>query len=132
MLLKDGSFEVREYAPHVVAKTLRLCVIRVHGLNKLILSISRRYKHGCKRKAIKQQVRSWARYNPPFTLWFLRRNEVLIPITRLSEQARDSVFIQMGFNHDLYASQFGIKSWLLTMAYTGTEQCIVDAIFYYR
>jgi len=24
----------------------------------------------------------WARYNPPFTLWFLRRNEVLIPIAR--------------------------------------------------
>lgn len=23
----------------------------------------------------------WARYNPPFTLWFLRRNEILIPIT---------------------------------------------------
>jgi effector-binding domain-containing protein len=23
----------------------------------------------------------WARYNPPFTPWFLRRNEVLIPIT---------------------------------------------------
>ncbi|MHB8057099.1 MAG: SOUL family heme-binding protein [Desulfuromonadaceae bacterium] len=22
----------------------------------------------------------WARYNPPFTLWFLRRNEILIPI----------------------------------------------------
>jgi len=23
----------------------------------------------------------WARYNPPFTLWFMRRNEILIPIT---------------------------------------------------
>jgi len=22
----------------------------------------------------------WARYNPPYTLWFLRRNEILIPI----------------------------------------------------
>lgn len=22
----------------------------------------------------------WARYNPPFTPWFLRRNEVLIPL----------------------------------------------------
>ena len=22
----------------------------------------------------------WARYNPPFTLWFMRRNEILIPL----------------------------------------------------
>jgi len=22
----------------------------------------------------------WARYNPPFTPWFLRRNEILVPI----------------------------------------------------
>lgn len=24
---------------------------------------------------------SWDRYNPPFTLWFMRRNEIFIPIT---------------------------------------------------
>jgi effector-binding domain-containing protein len=24
----------------------------------------------------------WARYNPPFTLWFLRRNEILIPVDK--------------------------------------------------
>ena len=27
----------------------------------------------------------WARYNPPFTLWFLRRNEILIPVTSISD-----------------------------------------------
>jgi hypothetical protein len=27
----------------------------------------------------------WARYNPPFTPWFLRRNEILIPVNSVSE-----------------------------------------------
>ncbi|GAM10420.1 heme-binding-like protein At3g10130, chloroplastic [Geobacter sp. OR-1] len=27
----------------------------------------------------------WARYNPPFTLWFLRRNEILIPVDSLTK-----------------------------------------------
>ena len=30
----------------------------------------------------------WARYNPPFTLWFMRRNEILIPILA-AEGTRD-------------------------------------------
>jgi effector-binding domain-containing protein len=28
----------------------------------------------------------WARYNAPFTLWFLRRNEILIPVNSISDQ----------------------------------------------
>jgi len=27
----------------------------------------------------------WARYNPPFMPWFLRRNEVLLPVERIAE-----------------------------------------------
>lgn len=30
----------------------------------------------------------WARYNPPFTPWFLRRNEILIPVDTKGEGAR--------------------------------------------
>ena len=28
----------------------------------------------------------WARYNPPFTPWFLRRNEILIPVDTVTVQ----------------------------------------------
>ena len=28
----------------------------------------------------------WARHNPPFTPWFLRRNEILIPVNTVSAQ----------------------------------------------
>ena len=27
----------------------------------------------------------WARYNPPFTLWFMRRNEILIPVAAVAD-----------------------------------------------
>lgn len=30
----------------------------------------------------------WARYNPPFTPWFLRRNEILIPINIVADQEK--------------------------------------------
>ena len=30
----------------------------------------------------------WARYNPPFTPWFLRRNEILIPVQAILERDR--------------------------------------------
>ena len=43
---RDGSFELRQYEPQIVAETL------VEG----------------------------DFYNPPFMPWFLRRNEVLIPV----------------------------------------------------
>jgi effector-binding domain-containing protein len=32
----------------------------------------------------------WARYNPPFTLWFMRRNEILIPVKENFERDRPS------------------------------------------
>ena len=33
----------------------------------------------------------WARYNPPFTPWFLRRNEILMPLTADGEDAATKI-----------------------------------------
>ena len=33
----------------------------------------------------------WARYNPPFTPWFLRRNEILIPVDSEEKRENDSI-----------------------------------------
>jgi len=33
----------------------------------------------------------WARYNPPFTFWFLRRNEILIPISTDSNISQPAI-----------------------------------------
>jgi hypothetical protein len=32
----------------------------------------------------------WARYDPPFKPWFLRRNEVLIPVETIEAGTKDS------------------------------------------
>lgn len=41
----------------------------------------------------------WARYNPPFTPWFLRRNEILIPIASDANQNTDQVTVNKNQNH---------------------------------
>ena len=41
----------------------------------------------------------WARYNPPFTPWFLRRNEILIPIAPDANQDTDQVPINANQNN---------------------------------
>jgi DNA gyrase inhibitor GyrI len=33
----------------------------------------------------------WARYNPPFTPWFLRRNEILISVVSAEKRENDSI-----------------------------------------
>jgi len=41
----------------------------------------------------------WARYNSPFTPWFLRRNEILIPIASDANQNTDQANVNSSQNH---------------------------------
>jgi hypothetical protein len=41
----------------------------------------------------------WARYNSPFTPWFLRRNEILIPIVSSESQNADQVPVDTDHNN---------------------------------
>jgi hypothetical protein len=61
VLEKEDDFELRQYEAQIVAETFVEEYIQKRGLTK---------KGGA----------VWARYDPPFMPWFLRRNEVLIPI----------------------------------------------------
>lgn len=75
----DPTLTVRE----VPAR--RMAVIRYSGVwsEERYLANKDRLESWIREKgltAIGQPV--WARYNPPFTLWFLRRNEVLIPVAK--------------------------------------------------
>ena len=58
VLEKEDDFEIRQYEPQIVAET---------------------YVEGDLEEAGEPV---WARYDPPFMPWFLRRNEVLIPIEK--------------------------------------------------
>jgi len=47
---------------------------------KFVWVASHEFQH-LKQDAISHNLSVWARYNPPFTPWFLRRNEILIPVS---------------------------------------------------
>jgi uncharacterized protein YceK len=72
---KDSRINLREIPPR------RMCAVRYSGRwtednyleNKTELENWMKEKE---LKAIGEPI--WARYNPPYTLWFLRRNEILI------------------------------------------------------
>lgn len=73
----DSSITLRQIAAH------RVAAVRYSGFwsEKLFLRYKQELENWIKKnnlKIIGEPV--WARYNPPFTLWFLRRNEILIPI----------------------------------------------------
>ena len=73
----------------------RVKLIKIHGLLMAALSYSGTWSRGRyeeKENRLKELIRQrglkivgepvFARYNPPFMPWFLRRNEVLIPVAR--------------------------------------------------
>ena len=119
----DGDFQLRLYAPQVVAEVLvdgtleeagntsnstletlpaptdervslrtvlarRMAAVRYSGTWS-----RKRYERNLAR--LQEWVKTnglvasgepvWARYNPPFTPWFLRRNEILVPVATVGE-----------------------------------------------
>ena len=81
---KSDNLELRRYDAHIVAETfVEMAAIRYSGtwhrsrydahLARLLTWIENRGY-----RATGEPV--WARYDPPFMPWFLRRNEVLIAV----------------------------------------------------
>ncbi|HJV65692.1 MAG TPA: heme-binding protein [Geomonas sp.] len=74
----DDRIKLREVPAH------RVAAVRYSGTwsGKLFLRHKQELEAWLKEtglKAVGEPV--WARYNPPFTPWFLRRNEILIPVS---------------------------------------------------
>ena len=112
VIRKTNPFEIRDYAPHIVAETV------VEGSLEEAGSISFKTLFGyisgnnrsrqkvemtapVSQQANREQIKmtapvgdpTWARYNPPFTPWFLRRNEILIPVAPDESQDTDQANI---------------------------------------
>ena len=63
----------------------RIAVVRYSGTwrEKRFLNFRTSLEKWMQKKELKTAGEPiWARYNPPFTPWFLRRNEILIPIAK--------------------------------------------------
>ena len=78
-LFKQAGFEVEVKTDHtkeeLIAKIKNYDALIVRSQTKVSADIIEAANN---LKVIGEPV--WARYNPPFTPWFLRRNEILIPI----------------------------------------------------
>ena len=81
-----------ETLPVPTDEKVRLCVIPARRMATVRYSgtwSQKRYEHNLIRLRdwlttnglIAADEPTWARYNPPFTPWFMRRNEILVPIT---------------------------------------------------
>jgi effector-binding domain-containing protein len=74
---KDETVKIREIPARRVAS------IRYSGrwTEENYLNYKKELEEWMKKEGVEADGEPvWARYNPPFTLWFLRRNEVLIPV----------------------------------------------------
>ena len=79
---KDDTVKIREIPARRVAS------IRYSGrwTEENYLQYKKELEEWMKKEGVEANGEPvWARYNPPFTLWFLRRNEVLIPVKAAEE-----------------------------------------------
>ncbi|MBC7750607.1 MAG: heme-binding protein [Candidatus Saccharibacteria bacterium] len=74
---KDASVKLRQVSAQ------RMAIIRYSGTwsEKNYLSHKSELESWIRKRALTPSGDAiWARYNAPFTLWFLRRNEIMIPV----------------------------------------------------